>query len=242
MIRQARTYLVGAVSATSLIAAAIVVFIALVSLQALRDWPLTGLAEGDSGATAVSAAHPVKPRAAIGLGAGEAAAPGATTKVGRKSGGDSRSVAGLISPASRPPTASAPTAEAPAPTSHSPSTGGGSHSIPGGSPGGSGSASGGSASTGGGSGGATNPSGGNGGAGESGGGSSPSETVTNAVDETVKGVDEATGGALGEGGVTEAVEGVVEKAAGPESVVGQTVDQTVEGAGETVGGLLGGSR
>jgi hypothetical protein len=41
-------------------------------------------------------------------------------------------------------------------------------------------------------------------------------------------------------GATEAVEGVVEKAAGPESVVGGTVDGTVEKVGETVGGLLPG--
>jgi len=234
MIHQARTYLVGAVSATSLIAAAIVVFIAFVSLQALKDWPLTGLAEGDSGAAAVSAAHPAKPKAAIGLGVGAAAAPGPTTKAGHRSGGDPQSVAGLISPASGSPTASAPSAKSPAPASHSPSAGGESQSIPDGS-------SGGSSSAGGGSGGATKPSGSQGG-GESGGGSSPSETVTNTVNETVQGVDEATGGALGETGVTEAVEGVVEKAAGPESIVGQTVDKTVEGVRETVGGLLGPGR
>ena len=66
--------------------------------------------------------------------------------------------------------------------------------------------------------------------------------MTSTVNETVHGVDEATGGALGESGVTEAVEGVVEKAAGPESIVGQTVDKTVEGVQETVGGLLGSGR
>ena len=43
MIRQAHTYLAGAVSGTALIAVAVVVFVLLVSLQALRDWPLAGL-------------------------------------------------------------------------------------------------------------------------------------------------------------------------------------------------------
>jgi hypothetical protein len=63
--------------------------------------------------------------------------------------------------------------------------------------------------------------------------------VTGTVNETVNGVDEATGGALGETGVTKTTEEVVEGVAGPESPVGKTVDKTVEKAGETVGGLLG---
>ena len=43
MVRQAHTYLVGAVSGTALIAAAVVAFVLLVSAQAFRDWPLPGL-------------------------------------------------------------------------------------------------------------------------------------------------------------------------------------------------------
>ena len=43
MIRQAHTYLAGAVSGTALVAAAIVVFVLLVSVQAVKDWPLSGL-------------------------------------------------------------------------------------------------------------------------------------------------------------------------------------------------------
>ncbi len=43
MIRQAHTYLAGAVSGTALIAVAIVAFVLLVSAQAIRDWPLGGL-------------------------------------------------------------------------------------------------------------------------------------------------------------------------------------------------------
>ncbi len=239
MIRQARTYLFGAVSATSLIAAAVVAFVALVSLQALRDWPLAGLAGGDSGTAAVSAGHPVKHGPTVGVGAGKAATPEkAPAEISRR-GKIRQSSTGAISPSNGAPQAKSPTA-----TPQTQSTGaGGSQPNPSGS-------SGGSASSGGGSGGATKPSGaggggGSGGGGEpgsTGGGPSPSETVTNTVNETVHGVDEATGGALGETGVTEAVEGVVEKAAGPESIVGHTVDESVEGVRETVGGLLPGSR
>src|SRR5262249_5968707 len=66
MIRQAHTYLAGAISGTALIAAAIVAFVMLVSFQALRDWPFGGLI-GNDGDAAVSSGRP-----ATG-GAGEAA-------------------------------------------------------------------------------------------------------------------------------------------------------------------------
>ena len=46
MIRQAHTYLAGAVSGTALVAAAVVAFVLLVSLQALKDWPLAGISVG----------------------------------------------------------------------------------------------------------------------------------------------------------------------------------------------------
>lgn len=56
MIRQAHSYLAGAVSATALVSLAVVAFVVLVSLQALRDWPLAGLATGaDKGATSTGA-------------------------------------------------------------------------------------------------------------------------------------------------------------------------------------------
>jgi hypothetical protein len=58
------------------------------------------------------------------------------------------------------------------------------------------------------------------------------------VNETVKGVDEATGGALGEAGVTKVTEEVANGVAGPESPVGKVVDETV-GAVE---GILGGKK
>jgi len=71
-----------------------------------------------------------------------------------------------------------------------------------------------------------------------GGGQSASGAITNTVNKTVSGVDEATGGVIGNTGVTEATEKVVEGVAGPETPVGKTVD----GVAKTVGGLLGGDR
>ena len=67
MVRQAHNYLAGAVSGTALVAAAVVAFAMLVSLQSLRDWPLAGLFAGDDSAG-------VAPARAVSAGAGGAAA------------------------------------------------------------------------------------------------------------------------------------------------------------------------
>ena len=53
MIRQAHTYLAGAVSGTVLIAIAVAIFVMLVSVQATRDWPFAGLVGGDDASTSV---------------------------------------------------------------------------------------------------------------------------------------------------------------------------------------------
>ncbi len=127
MIRQAQTYLVGAVSGTTLIAAAVVAFVALVSLQALRDWPLPGLAGGDSGAAAVSAGHPAgsgaravwappKRRRPVARPAWPAVQRSGRT--GRQARRCRLDLAGRRSPA-----ASAPEAKSPGPALHSPATG-----------------------------------------------------------------------------------------------------------------------
>ena len=79
MIRQAHTYLAGAVSGTALIAVAVVAFVVLVSVQALRDWPLAGLGGGGDDA----AARP--PAAAGGAGGREA-----QRRRGRGAGGRGR--------------------------------------------------------------------------------------------------------------------------------------------------------
>src|SRR4051794_2256610 len=74
MIRQARTYLVGAMSGATLIALAIAAFVVLVTAQVFTDWPVGALGDG-GGEAAVSAAKP-----AGGEGtATEAAARGAGT-------------------------------------------------------------------------------------------------------------------------------------------------------------------
>jgi hypothetical protein len=55
--------------------------------------------------------------------------------------------------------------------------------------------------------------------------------VTGAVNDTVDGVDGVVGGSLGETGVPEVTEKVVDGVAGSESTVGKTVDEAV---GKTV--------
>ncbi len=224
MVRQAHSYLAGAVSGTALVAAAVVAFVMLVSLQALRDWPLAGLGGGDS--AAVSPSQPVVP---AGAGSGPAAADtqgaagqakGATAQGGGIArNGQRDGAAGVL--ASPPPSAGSPTGEQPAPGS----TGGGSGgSVPSGSA---------SPSSKGGAGAGTGALPGTGA-----GGGSTSGAVTGAVDDTVSGVDETLGGVLGDSGVTKVTESTVNGLAGPESTVGKTVDKVVG----TAGGVLGGGR
>lgn len=235
MVRQAHTYLAGAVSGTALIGAAVVAFVLLVSLQALRDWPLAGIG-GGSDSSAVSSGQP----AAGAGGASAAATTRAKAGVSSPRSGVNRDArqhsasAGESKQQVGAPTSAAPgspAAEAPA---SSPTNGGAANpttqSTSSSSAGGGGTGGGGGRSP------ASPP--GTGGAG--GGGSAPSTSgaVTGAVNNTVSGVDQTLGGTLGETGVTKATEEVVNGAAGPESTVGETVDKVVE----TVNGLLGGKR
>lgn len=86
MIRQARTYLRGAVSATALIAVTVVAFVVLVSLQALENWPLAGSpdpagsAAVETPAPAALAAHRTNARARRAAGHRR---PGRRTDLGR---------------------------------------------------------------------------------------------------------------------------------------------------------------
>jgi hypothetical protein len=239
MIRQAHTYLVGAVSGTALVAAAMVAFVLLVSFQALRDWPLAGISIGGDDSVATGPSTPVGGSAAspaetggAGATAGPVVAKGPTPDGDRRATGkqDNR-VAVEASPTAA---TGSPTAEAP---SSGPTGQGGSASPPSGSSL-AGSASSSPASGGGGGGGGSSP--GTGGGGSSTGGSSQSTSgaISGTVNKTVSGVDEATGGVIGSTGVTETTEKVVEGVAGPESTVGHTVDEAVK----TVGGLLGGNK
>lgn len=231
MIRQAHTYLAGAVSGSALVAAAVVAFVLLVSFQALRDWPLAGISIGGDDSAATGPAHPGggSPASSVragGVGAanGPAVAKGATRAGGTHSTAKQDNQVALgASPTG--PTGS-PTAEAPP---SGPTGQGGSASAPSDSLSGSGSSS-------------PAPGGGGGGsgAGSSAGGNSQSTSgaITGTVNKTVSGVDEASGGAVGSTGVAEVTEKTVENVAGPESPAGHTVDEAVK----TVGGLLGGNK
>lgn len=238
MIRQAHTYLAGAVSGTALVAAAVVAFVLLVSLQALRDWPLAGISVGgdDSAAAGPSnpgAGSPTSPAEAGGTG--PAGGPVATKGAARGGNGRSTDTQGNQVAVNTSPTATtgSPAAEAPpanptgqggsAPSDSSPTGSASSSPASGGGGGGSGS----SPATGTGSGSSAGSS-----------GQSTSGAITGTVNKTVSGVDEATGGVIGSTGVTEATEKTVEGVAGPESTVGHTVDEALK----TVGGLLGGNK
>ena len=85
MIRQAHTYLAGAVSGTALIAIAIAVFVMLVSVQAARDWPFAGLVGGDD-----ASAPTVGPGRAGGRERRRATATGAAAAGRHGGGGGSR--------------------------------------------------------------------------------------------------------------------------------------------------------
>ena len=63
MIRQAHTYLAGAVSGTVLIAVAVAIFVMLVSIQAAKDWPVAGLVGGDDAAS--TSVGPGRPAVAV---------------------------------------------------------------------------------------------------------------------------------------------------------------------------------
>src|ERR1700709_70059 len=80
MIRQAHTYLVGAMGGATLIAIAIAVFVMLVSAQVFRDWPIAALGGGGDEAASVSKGHEGSAEAT-----GAAAAP-ATGRTAARSG------------------------------------------------------------------------------------------------------------------------------------------------------------
>jgi hypothetical protein len=221
MIRQARTYLVGAMSGATLIAIAIAVFVLLVSAQVFRDWPIAALGSGDD-AAAVSDAKPAGPGGTL---AGQQASPaaggrGAATGGSDGNGGASGQGDGSLASVGNGSQPSAP-GQGGAPGSGSGGGGSGGQSpaqAPGTSASSGGGGGGGSAS--GGSGGATTPSG------------KAAETVNNTVNQ----VDEsALGGTLNDTGATDVTEGAVNGVAGPESPVGKVVDE-VTGA---VDGVLG---
>lgn len=239
MIRQAHTYLAGAVSSTALVAAAVVAFVMLVSFQALKDWPLAGIGIGgdDSAATGPSVPGPGSAKSPAEAG-GAGATAGTVVAKGSARNGNGHSTAKQANQvavdASPIATTGSPTAEAPP---SSPAGQGGDTSAPSGSsPTGTASSSPTTGGGGNGGGGGSSPATETGSGSSAGGNSqSTSGAITGTVNKTVSGVDEATGGVLGSTGVTETTGKVVESVAGPESTVGKTVDEVVK----TVNCLLG---
>jgi hypothetical protein len=238
MVRQAHTYLVGAMGGTTLIGVSIVVFVVLVSAQVFKDWPIAALGGGGEETAAVSSGHPEQSSPAAFTASNS---PSAGAAPQRASGGvNGSSVPGgsvarhgglttlnggsnqADSDGGSPSTGSPGPAAAASPNSNA------------------GSGSAGPASSGAGSGSSTGGGGHGSSGGEAGSGAAPppSGQVAETVNHTVAGVDEtALGGALHETGVSEVTESVVNGVAGPESPVGHVVDETA-GA---VGGLLHGN-
>jgi hypothetical protein len=244
MIRQAHTYLVGAMGGATLIAIAIAVFVMLVSAQVFRDWPIAALGDGNEAAE-VSQAQPVGGAGAAADGSDS----GGKADLTRGGGGADRAKAGGGVDAARGGGSLAVNGGAVGGDGESVREDSGTPGASGGG-GGSGDAAGGGApqATSAPSGGGAVSSGGGGGkstAGSGGGsgGSTSSPPTSGQVTETVNGtvnkVDEAAlGGTLDNSSVTEVTEGVVNGVAGPESPVGKVVDEAV-GA---VGGLLNPNR
>jgi hypothetical protein len=228
MIRQAHTYLAGAISGTALIGAAVVAFVLLVSLGALRDWPLAGIGGGgEDAAVSEDSGQGSLPALRTAVTApGTGAAPGDRPRAANQEA--TRQDVGAAPASPNAPLADTPGGNAPGTDPGSAGGGGGS-----GDPAGPSSSPGSGSGGGDGSGSQPGSSGAGGGSGQS-----TSGAVTNTVNETVAGVDGAVGGALGEAGVTDVTEKVVNGVAGPESTVGKTVDNTVK----AVGGLLGGNQ
>jgi len=233
MVKQARNYMVGAMSGAGLIAAAVVAFVLLVSALVFEDLPVLGLGGGGNEAS-VSANEPAAAPGAVagattgpGARAAGAAAGGAGSAKGDGAAGGpgDQGAQGVRGGGQQSPAGGATTTgsggsggdSAPvATTSSSGESGGGA----------TGSASG----------------GGSGGSGAGGGTttSSPSAQVTNTVNETVNQVDQTvTGGALEATGGTGTTEEVVNGVAGPESAAGKVVDETAKTVEGVVGGLTG---
>lgn len=216
MVRQARLYLLSAMSGASLIAAAIVAFVLLVSAQVFTDLPIAGLVGGGDEKPSLSTGRPAaagEDSARALAGAGPKGADGG----GRAAGGGAGGSAGAGDLTGQGPGGSVESPGGGGAPGGEATGGGGGGSAPA-SPGGSGGSSG-------------------GGGGEGGSATSPSGQVTGTVNETVNQVDETvTGGALEESGATEVTEEAVNGVAGPESTIGQAVDQTAGAVEGVVGG------
>jgi hypothetical protein len=232
MIRQAHTYLAGAVSSSALVAAAVVAFVLLVSLQALKEWPLSGIGIGGGDSAAVGPSAPVPTGSASSpaqAAAGATTGPVAAKSTARNGNGRPAAKQGNQVAVDASPTATTGSPTAETPTSSPAGQGGSAPNGSSSSPTGSASSAPASGGGGGGGGGGSSPSAGSGSTSSTeSGGKTTSGAITETVNKTVSGVDEATGGVIGSTGVTEVTEKVVESVAGPESTVGKTVDEVVK--------------
>lgn len=258
MIRQAHTYLAGAMGGATLIAIAIAVFVLLVSAQVFRDWPLAAFGDDDGASVSESrvapGAGPDEVATTTAAAAGPAAARGADGSGAPKGDGaaagsevESRSVAanGGDVGATGTPAVTQPGGSGGSGDQGGSAAGGeqGSAAAPAGSAQPSSPSSQGTATGSAGSGGSTGGGGGGTKTAGGGGGETAAPTtsgqVTETVNSTVDQVDQTvTGGALEATGVTGVTEEAVNGVAGPESTVGKVVDGTVD----AVGNLLGGKR
>lgn len=213
MIRQAHSYLAGAISGTALIAMAVVACVVLVSAQAFKDWPIPGLASGGQEEVSIETAKPAPAGSAPAASATQVPNAGSTAGTQGPAGGSGSSQSTAIAEQESP--------GVPAPSgqggSTKPDSGGGSSPAP------------------------SSPSpNSTAGAGSQPGQSktetrSPSAAATETVDEVVEQVDGAVGGALEETGVPQATRGITNGLAGPTSPAGRLLDDTAT----TVEGLLG---
>lgn len=226
MVRQAHTYLVSAMSGATLIAAAIAVFVVLVSVQVFEAWPITGLGGGGDSAS-VAPGRAAEPAADGTAAKGKATSAADSGSAANATAGENRPGSNAVSTGAAGDRSFQPGGGAPAGETGS----GGAPNGAAGSPAAQAAGNGGGAD---GAGGGQASGGGGGGSGAE-SGSSPSGNVTNTVNETVNQVDQTvTGGALEKAGVTGVTEEVVDGVLGPESTVGKVVD----GAAGAVGGLL----
>lgn len=270
MIRQARRYLVGAVSSVTVVSGAIVVFVVLVSTQVFTDWPIPALG-GNGDRSAVADASAVSGRSGATAGAAKTVDPEAATTAaaapaggGNSAGGardrvaapqDNASVGSSAPPVTRSESVTSVPERGPGGTESSPADETGSSSpaapapsSPAPSSGGGGNAT--STSSGGSSGGS---------GGGSGGGSKPGPG--NVVEEVVAPV--TGGGGSTSAKVTETVNetvnsvdetvtggaleetgvtGITEEVVNGVAGPESAVGKTVDELGNAVGGLLGGNR
>ncbi|MGB7686203.1 MAG: hypothetical protein WBL45_10540, partial [Solirubrobacterales bacterium] len=96
MVRQAHTYLVSAMSGATLIAAAIAVFVVLVSVQVFEAWPITGLGSGGDSAS-VAPGRVAEPAAAATAAKGKATGAADSGSTANATAGENRPGSNAVS-------------------------------------------------------------------------------------------------------------------------------------------------